>query len=129
MLIKIILICIITAFLMQLIRQFSPSFMPVVSLSAGVLIIYMLSGYIGELIDLIKLISDNISGLSECIKIAIKAMGISVICEFSSQLCDDMGEKLLSSKIEFAGKIIIICITMPELIKIINMVAELIFIL
>ena len=129
MILKIIVICIVTAILSQVIKMFSPSFVPIIALTVGLVVISILYKNISQVTGIVGDITKNIIGFSECIKITLKTVAISVVCEFSSQLCEDMGEKYLASKIDFAGKIIIVCLTIPELINIINTVTDLILII
>ena len=98
----------------------------VIAIGAGIITIWLVLPYIIEFIRYIKIISTSVSGLDNCFKIIIKIIGISFLCEFASQLCVDSGEGYLASKINFAGKIMIICIASPDFISLLNVVIELI---
>ena len=43
----------------------------------------------------------------------LKAVGIGYISQFSSDICADAGENAIASKIEFAGRICILAMTVP----------------
>ncbi len=46
-------------------------------------------------------------------EILIKTLGISYICEFAAALCRDSGESAVAVKIDIAGKVTIILMTLP----------------
>lgn len=43
----------------------------------------------------------------------LKSLGICFICQFSSDICKDAGQNALSSKVELAGKIMILILALP----------------
>ena len=50
----------------------------------------------------------------------IKLIGIAYIMEFAVSLCKDCGENNIASKLEFGGKIIIMSMSFPILLSIID---------
>lgn len=56
----------------------------------------------------------------------LKIIGIAYIAEFASQITKDAGQASISSKIEFAGKIIILTMAIPILTAIIESVVQII---
>lgn len=62
----------------------------------------------------------------EYINIILKIIGIAYISQFASQLCADAGENAIGSKIEFAGKVIIMVISAPVLTGFLEMILGLI---
>ncbi|KKC29766.1 mutants block sporulation after engulfment [Caldanaerobacter subterraneus subsp. pacificus DSM 12653] len=50
----------------------------------------------------------------------LKIIGIAYITEFGSQLCQDANEKNLASKIEIAGKVMIIFLSIPIIIGLVE---------
>lgn len=55
-------------------------------------------------------------------KVLLQILGISFITEFGSQLCKDSGEKGIANNIEIAGKIIILVLSAPIVLAIINLI-------
>lgn len=56
----------------------------------------------------------------------LKIIGIAYISEFAAQIIKDAGQASISSKIEFAGKIIILTMAIPILTAIVESVIQLI---
>ena len=59
------------------------------------------------------------------VDIVLKIIGIAYISQFASQICSDAGENSIASKIEFAGKVIIMVISAPVLMSLIEMIMNL----
>ncbi|PKM50045.1 MAG: stage III sporulation protein AD [Firmicutes bacterium HGW-Firmicutes-7] len=55
-------------------------------------------------------------------KILFQILGIAFVTEFGSQLCKDSGEKSIASNIEIAGRIIILVLSAPIVLGIINLI-------
>ncbi len=126
---KIILICIFSAIVSILLKNSMPAFTPVITLAGGIACFYLILPYIKKVFDLISGISKSVFGAENYVSITIKIVGISLLCEFAAQSCSDMGENTLAAKIGFAGKIVILCISAPEFLKLVNKVINLINVL
>lgn len=126
MIYKIIFVCVFTAIAILLIKNISPSYAPILAIAAGLICFFMLMPYIKTTFDLIKSMSSRTEGLESCVITTLKIAGISVLCEFAAQACSDAGEGYLAAKIDFAGKISIVCICVPEFLNLINTVVGLI---
>lgn len=56
----------------------------------------------------------------------LKIIGIAYIAEFGAQIAKDAGQGAIASKIELAGKILIMVIAIPILTSIIEMILSMI---
>lgn len=54
----------------------------------------------------------------------LKAVGIGYISQFSSDICADAGENAIASKIEFAGRICILAMTLPVVSSLVEMIGK-----
>ena len=63
-----------------------------------------------SLID--KLVIDSAID-SSFLKIILKVIGISYMVEFGKDICKDAGENAIANKIEMAGKVIIVSLSIP----------------
>ena len=50
------------------------------------------------------------------LKIILKVIGISYIVEFGRNICKDAGENSIANKIEIAGKVIIVSLSIPVIL-------------
>lgn len=82
------------------------------SATAGVVIfIYIIQGLV-PFLDFIKNAADD-SGAGPYFLVMLKALGISMCCRVSADICRDSGENALASRVELAGKVGIVVISLP----------------
>lgn len=113
--VQIIGIGIIAAIFSVTIRQQKPEFAVLVSIAAGIIIFFTIADRLPYVIDTFN----NIIGKTQVdmifISTLIKIIGIAYLTEFGSQICKDMGEGSIASKIELGGKVIIMVLGLPIL--------------
>ena len=68
----------------------------------------------------INKLADRANIPSMYISLIIKLIGIAYIMEFAVSLCKDCGENNIAAKLEFGGKIIIMSMSFPILLSIID---------
>jgi stage III sporulation protein AD len=99
--------------LILIIKEQKPMFAFLLTVFTGVFIfIYMISK-IDAIINIIQLLADRSGIPSIYLKTILKIIGIAYIAEFGAQIIRDAGQGTLASKIEFAGKIIILVMAVP----------------
>ncbi|MCK8817501.1 stage III sporulation protein AD [Natroniella sulfidigena] len=84
------------------------------------------------MVDRIAVIVDVMRRLAEeanidlvYVNTILKVIGIAYIAEFGAQICRDAGENIIASKIEFAGKIMIMVLGVPIMISILESILQL----
>ncbi len=90
--------------------------------------VIMLYFIFGELTNIIELLNNLIekSGINkEYLKIILKIVGISYIVEFGKNVCKDAGESAIANKIEIAGKVIIVSLSIPVITSLVEIVSVL----
>ena len=60
------------------------------------------------------------------LKIIFKIIGIAYIAEFGYQLCKDAGESAIASKVQLAGKVLILVLASPIALALIELITQLI---
>jgi stage III sporulation protein AD len=75
-------------------------------------------------LEIINNINQKFNIRQDFIKILIKIIGIAYICEFISQVCIDSEQKNLADKINLAGKILIMSVSLPIVIEVLNLIYE-----
>ena len=111
--IKIIGIGMISLIIIIIIKQYRPEFAVYISIIAGILILAISLQKIGEIVSLIKSISDKAGINGEFLKIILEITGIAILAEFAVSVCKDSGESAIASKIEMGSKVIIISMSIP----------------
>ena len=69
----------------------------------------------------------NKSGINkEFFLIILKVTGIAYLIEFGKNICIDAGQKAIATKLEMAGKVIILTISLPVISALVNVISGLI---
>ncbi len=123
---KIVGIGMAAAVLALFIKNWKPELAIQVSLAAAVIIFASVLPYLKTLIDMLKDISTRAGIETRYISIVLKVIGIAYIAQFASEICQDAGESAIASKIEFAGKVIIMTISMPVIYSLLDVINEII---
>ena len=123
--IQIVVLGLVATILSLILKKQNPEFSLYISIVTGILIFFMTLNKLSIVLDMIKKITQEIEISSVYIQIIFKIIGISYIAEFGSQLCKDAGENAISSKTEFAGKILIMVISAPIIITLMDLITNL----
>lgn len=117
---------IVSTILALSIKKQSPEFSLLISIAAGVIIFIMVIPKFEALFQVFNKITSSADIDLTYISIVIKIIGIAYISQFSSQICIDAGESAIASKIELAGKILIMVISAPILLTLVELVVAMI---
>ena len=82
-------------------------------LIGGILLLTVSFGTIREIVNFLSKISEKTSYNSEFIGLLLKITGISILVEYTVSICKDSGESAIANKVDFAGKVIIISLSIP----------------
>lgn len=122
---KIIAVGLISALIIICLKSANSELAAPVSIASGLLILLMTVSYVKEFVSFFKDMA-NVAGLDDGIyKIVLKVLAISYLSEFVSGAVEDLGQKNLSEKIQFASKTIMIVLAMPLLKNLIEKVVAL----
>lgn len=119
-------LCLTALFVCLLLRQYRPEYSFFISLGVGAII---LLSVISDLKPIIENINDFFgkTGLPKgYITILLKSLGICYITELGADICKDAGESAIATKLEIAGKISVIAVSMPLFGDVISIVISLI---
>ncbi len=122
---QIAIIGIIGMLLSLIVKKEIPGISVLISVAVGIIVFL---GVLPKIEAVIQILYKMISKSNVEIKyvdIVLKIVGIAYISQFASQICSDAGEGSIASKIEFAGKVIIMVISAPVLMGLIEMILEL----
>lgn len=103
----------ISLILIIIIKQYKPEFAIYVSLIGGTLILFLVLDKLYGIIELLTSLSNKMSYNNQFITILIKITGITFLTEFATSVCKDSGETAIANKIDLAGKILIISMSIP----------------
>lgn len=103
---------IFSALLIALLRHLRPELASLAAAVAGVAIFaYIIKGAV----PFIKFLKSTAAetGVESYFVLMLKALTISICCKISSDICRDCGEASLASRVELAGRVGIVIISLP----------------
>ena len=119
-------IAVIAAGFAVILNQYKPEYSFAVVLGFGILILL----YVFPVIeDIAKHVTDfsEYSGINrEKYGILLRCLGICTVTKIASETCKDCGQSSISSKVELAGKIIMLTAAMPLYSEILDIIKKLI---
>ncbi|MEO2207105.1 stage III sporulation protein AD [Paenibacillus pabuli] len=123
--IQVVGLALIATVLILIIKEQKPMFAFLIAAATGIVIFMLLIGKIGAVIEVLKRLAEN-SGMENIyLKTVLKIIGIAYIAEFGAQIVRDAGQESIASKIELAGKVLILVLAIPIISIIIETVMKL----
>ena len=106
-------------------RQHRPEFALLVSLAAGVLILGGAVQGILPVVEQIRSIFSSTRMPDTYLQVLIKALGICFLTQIACDACKDAGEGAIGAKVELAGKVAVLVISLPLFTQVLSIVGEL----
>ena len=123
---QIIAFSFIATFIVILLKQYKPEYAMIAMIAAGIFILLFVINKLSSVIVLLEELTDKIGINKEFFVILFKITGIAYIVEFASNICKDAGESAIASKVELAGKIVIVTLSIPIFSTLIQTMSEII---
>ena len=116
----------IATFLAMVVKEHKPIFAFLLTVFVGVLIFIFLLDKISLIIELLEDLAVNADINLVYVQTVLKIIGIAYIAEFGAQIAKDAGQGAMASKIEMAGKVLIMVMAIPIISVIIETIISLI---
>lgn len=122
--IKIIGIGLISLIIIIIIKEYRPEFAIYISVIAGILIIAFSLDKLTGIINILITLSNKTGINSQYLEILLKITGIAILTEFAVSICNDAVESAIATKIDLGGKIIIISISIPIIVALLELIIK-----
>jgi len=116
-------VAVFAAVLSFIFKELKKEYSVMIMIAAGIIITLWGLAKIYPVVDYLYELTDS-SNISEYFSVIMKVLGISFIVQIGADICRDFGETSLASKIEFAGKAVILAAVLPLLRSVISMSIE-----
>lgn len=123
---KIVGVALIATFLALIVKEQKPNFAFLLIVFVGGAIFLFLVDKIAEIINMLEKLAINAKVNTVYVETILKIIGIAYIAEFASQITKDAGQGAIATKIELAGKIIILAMAIPILTVLVETIIKLI---
>lgn len=95
-----------------------------ISIAAGIAIFIFMLDKITSILQLLQQLSLKANIDFVYLNIVFKILGIAYLASFCSEICKDAGQGNLASKVEFAGKILILVLAIPILMAVLQAIVK-----
>jgi stage III sporulation protein AD len=112
-LVQVVGFALVVTVILVVLRQQRPDMAVMLSLAAAAAILFFLVDRIWQAIDLLQELAARAGVRDTYVQILLRVMGIAYLAELGSQVCRDAGEGAMATKVEMAGKIIILILAIP----------------
>ncbi len=109
------------AALAVIIKQYKPEYALAVTLSTGVVIMYITLKTVYPVLSDLDYILKATNMQSAYIEVLLKSLGICFITQLAADACRDSGQGAIAAKVEMAGKAAILVISMPLFRALLNL--------
>lgn len=116
----------IATFLALVVKEHKPIFAFLLTVFVGVVIFLFLIDKISTIIEMLEELALQANINLVYVQTVLKIVGIAYIAEFGAQIAKDAGQGAMASKIELAGKVLIMVMAIPIISVIIETIIGLI---
>ena len=120
---KIVGFGIISVSLIIILKNQKPEMALMCVVTASIIMLLFIVDELTSVIELLNRLIENSSIDINFLKIILKVVGISYIVEFGKNICNDAGESSIANKIEIAGKVIIVSLSIPIITSLLEIVS------
>lgn len=123
---QIIGVALVSTTLCLVIKKDRPEIANFIAIITGVIILLSVMFKLNFIVEGIGELANKANIPTMYISLIIKLIGIAYLIEFAISLCKDCGENNIASKLEFGGKIVVMSMSFPILISIVEMILDII---
>jgi stage III sporulation protein AD len=125
-LIQIVALTVLAAMLALVLKNQRPELALQLGIAAGALILLLVIDQLAGVLSEIERIGAQFGLQGDQMLVVIKVIGMAYLAEFGVQICKDAGENALAGKVELAGKVMIIAVSIPVVTALLKMVTSII---
>jgi len=123
---QIVAIGLVTAILALVVKNQKPELGIYISLTAGIFIFIFMIAKLQSVVEILNQLSSKMNIEDIYLSTILKIVGIAYIAEFGAQVCKDAGEGVIASKIEFAGKVLIMVMAVPIMVSLMDLIINMV---
>ena len=112
---KAVLLCVAGALVCAVLKQQKPEFRMAAALAVGLVAVGLSLDGLRSGVDLLRQLASDAGMGSDSLSLLVRATGIALIADFGAQLCRDAEESALAGRVELAGRVALLGLSMPLL--------------
>ncbi len=123
---KIVAFAIFGVVMIVVIKQQKPEMALILSIATGIMIIIVAVTKISGIVSLLNELIDKSGVNKDFLTLIIKVTAVAYIIEFGKNICIDAGQSAIATKLEMAGKVIIVVLSLPLISSLITVLTGLV---
>lgn len=113
---------IVAVILAVMLKAQKPELALQLSIITGVVIFMLIAGKLSAVINLLASYTKRVDIEPIYFETILKIIGIAYITEFGAEVCKDAGESSIASKVELAGRVIIVAMAVPIITSLLDLI-------
>lgn len=122
--IKIVAFAFVALFITLTVKRNREDIAILISIVAGIMIFIFMISKLTIVINFLQSLSNKANIDVIYLDTVFKILGIAYLSSFTSELCKDAGESSIAMKVEFAGKILILTLSIPILMAVMKTILK-----
>ncbi len=119
---KIVILAIVGVFFVVLLKEHKASFGFLLTLAICVIFVFYILEYADIILDGLLVFENYFDSSGYYIKLILKMIGITYLCEFGTQICKDVGQGAIAGQVEMFGKIMVFIVGLPIVLAILEQI-------
>lgn len=119
---QIIGLAIVATVIALILKAHRPEMALQISLVTGIIIFMVVLGKVAAVVDLLSSYAERVNIDMVYLNTLLRIVGIAYIAEFGAEVCRDAGEGAIASKVELAGKVIIVVMAVPIITSLLDLI-------
>lgn len=123
---KIVGFAIISVVLVVVLKEQRKEMALVLSITAGIILLFFTISKLETITEMLNMLVERAGVDKNFLIIILKITGIAYIVEFGKNVCQDAGQTAIGTKLEIAGKVIIVTLSLPLISALVNVLTGLV---
>lgn len=123
---KVVGVAVLALAIILVLKEQKPEMALMLTIVTGVCLLIFAITKMSGIIDMLNELVSKSGMNKEFLEIILKVTGIAYIVEFGKNICLDAGQSAIASKLEIAGKVIILTLSLPLISALIQVLTGLV---
>lgn len=121
---RVLAVCVVATVIVVLLRSQRPDLAVWLSIVTGVVVFSAMLGHISYLVRALTDIASRTKSGNVYFNTVLKVIGVAYLAGFGAEVCRDAGEGAIATKLEFAGKVMILVMALPVLVAVLETITR-----
>lgn len=122
--VQVVGLAIVSVVLLLVVRQQRPEIAVLLALVVGLAVFFLVAQRLVAILDFLRDLASRARVDSLYLNTILKIVGIAYIAEIGAQVCRDAEDTTIASKVELAGKVLILVLAMPIVMAILETILK-----